>query len=192
MHKPYWLILVGSLLMLSPLHAQSGFSTLPYCAQYTDGSSLDCSFSNLSQCYQSVSGVGGVCVDNPTAGGTSSSAAAAAPQRPFGSPYAFAPAPVPPPPTQSSASPSSQGPVQLPGSPPQQTQAQTPTQPPPPCNPLYDGTYCASASNNALAPASSLASDLDGAWQPSATMGGETFSGETNCFGIFRPSSCGG
>ena len=78
-------------LTLSPLHAQSGFSTLPYCAQYSDGTSLDCSFSTLSQCYQSVSGVGGVCINNPTA-----TASAGNPQRPFGSPYAFAPSSVPP------------------------------------------------------------------------------------------------
>ena len=32
------------LLTLSPLHAQGGFSTLPYCAQYSDGTSLDRSF----------------------------------------------------------------------------------------------------------------------------------------------------
>ena len=121
-------------LTLSPLHAQSGFSTLPYCAQYSDGTSLDCSFSTLSQCYQSVSGVGGVCINNPTA-----TASAGNPQRPFGSPYAFAPSSVPPPPAQQS-----QGPLQLPGPQPQQAQATPPSgappQPQPPCNPLYNGT----------------------------------------------------
>ena len=53
----------------SSLHAQGGYSTNPYCAQYSDGTSLDCSFSTLSMCYQSVTGVGGVCIDNPRAGG---------------------------------------------------------------------------------------------------------------------------
>jgi hypothetical protein len=184
MNKPYWLSVVGCLLTLSPLHAQSGFSTLPYCAQYTDGSSLDCSFSTLSQCYQSVSGVGGVCIDNPTA---SASASASAPQRPFGSPYAFAPSAVPPPPAQQS-----QGPLPLPGPQPQQAASGVPPQPQPPCNPLYNGTYCASASNNPPAPISNLSSDLMGGGDPPATLGGVTFSGNTDCIGILRALSCGG
>src|SRR5277367_5715352 len=121
--KIYWLVFFGYLLMLPQLHAQGGFSTLPYCAQYTDGASLDCSFSTLSQCYESVSGVGGVCVDNPTAAGT---APAANQQRPFGSPYAFAPSPMPPPPTQQSPAQQSQSPLQLPGPSPQQAQAPQP------------------------------------------------------------------
>ena len=54
-------ILFGCLLIVSPLHAES----YPYCAQYSDGSSLDCSFSTLSMCNQSVSGVGGICILNP-------------------------------------------------------------------------------------------------------------------------------
>ena len=186
MNKPHWLILVGCLLILSPLHAQSGFSTLPYCAQYSDGSSLDCSFSTLSQCYQSVSGVGGVCINNPTA---SASASASAPQRPFGSPYAFAPSPVPPPPVQQS-----QGPLQLPGPQPAQAQAASgmPPPPQPPCNPLYNGTYCASASSNSFAPISSLSSDLAGPAPPAATFGSSSFSGNTDCIGILRSLSCGG
>jgi Protein of unknown function (DUF3551) len=190
MMKMYWLVLFGYLLTLPQLHAQGGFSTLPYCAQYTDGSSLDCSFSTLSQCYESVSGVGGVCIDNPTAAGTAS---AANPQRPFGSPYAFAPSPVPPPPMQQSPTQQSQGPLQLPGPPPQQAQAPQPAGlAPPPCNPLYNGTYCASASSDSFAPISSLSSDLAGAAPPPATLGGSTFSGNTNCIGILRPLSCGG
>ena len=54
-------ILLGQLLTVSSLHAQS----YPNCAQYSDGSSLDCSFSTLSMCNQSVSGVGGICILNP-------------------------------------------------------------------------------------------------------------------------------
>jgi hypothetical protein len=191
MMKMYWLGFFGYLLTLPQLHAQGGFSTLPYCAQYTDGSSLDCSFSTLSQCYESVSGVGGVCIDNPTAAGTAS---AANPQRPFGSPYAFAPSPVPPPPTQQSPPQQSQGPLQLPSPPPEQAQAPQPAglAPPPPCNPLYSGTYCASASSDSFAPISSLSSDLAGVAPPPATLGGSTFSGNTNCIGILRPLSCGG
>jgi hypothetical protein len=190
MMKAHWLVFF-SLLTLSPLHAQGGFSTLPYCAQYTDGSSLDCSFSTLPQCYESVSGVGGVCVDNPTAAGAAS---AANPQRPFGSPYAFAPSSVPPPPMQQSPAQQSQGALQLPGPPPQEAQAPPPAgaPQPPPCNPLYNGTYCASASSNSLPPISSLSSDLAGTAPPSATLGGSTFSGNTDCIGILRQMSCGG
>jgi hypothetical protein len=188
--KAHWLVFFG-LLSLSPLHAQGGFSTLPYCAQYADGTSLDCSFSTLSQCYESVSGVGGVCIDNPTTAGTAS---LTNPQRPFGSPYAFAPSPVPPPPTQQSPAQQSQGPLQLPGPTPQQAQASqlAGIPPQPPCNPLYNGTYCASASSNSFAPISSLSSDLAGAAPPTATLGVSTFSGNTDCIGILRPLSCGG
>jgi len=170
----------------SPLHAQGGFPTYPYCAQYSDGTSLDCSFSTLSMCYQSVTGVGGVCIDNPRAGGV---VTASNPQRPFGLPYAFAPSPVPPPPAQSSAQ-QSQSPLQLPGPPPQEAQAPLP--PPPPCNPLFDGTYCASAANNSVAPIQSLSSDLMGGAEPPATLGEVTFSGNTDCIGILRQMSCGG
>jgi hypothetical protein len=191
MMKMYWLVFFGYLLTLSQLHAQGGFSTLPYCAQYADGTSLDCSFSTLSQCYESVSGVGGVCIDNPTAAGTAS---ATNPQLPFGSPYAFAPSPVPPPPTQQSPAQQSQGPLQLPGPTPQQAPAPQLAGVPPQasCNPLYNGTYCASASSNSFAPISSLSSDLAGAAPPPATLGVSTFSGNTDCIGILRPLSCGG
>ena len=191
MMKIYWLVLFVYPLTLSQVHAQGGFSTLPYCAQYSDGTSLDCSFSTLSQCYESVSGVGGVCIDNPTAAGTAS---AANPQRPFASPYAFAPSPVPPPPTQQSPVQQSQAPRQLPGPSPQQAQVPQPAGvvPQPPCNPLYNGTYCASASSNLFAPISSLSSDLAGAAPPPATLGSATFSGNTDCIGILRPLSCGG
>lgn len=173
----------------SSLHAQGGYSTNPYCAQYSDGTSLDCSFSTLSMCYQSVTGVGGVCIDNPRAGGT----ALGNPQRPFGSPYAFAPSPVPPPPMQTPAQ-QSQGPLDLPGPPAQQAHASPSanTAPQPPCNPLYGGTYCASASSNSFAPISSLSSDLMGATQPPATLGGVTFSSNADCIGILRRMSCGG
>ena len=179
------------LLTLSPLHAQGGFSTLPYCAQYSDGTSLDCSFSTLSQCYTSVTGVGGVCIDNPTAAGTASATTA---RRPFGSPYAFAPTPVPPPPMQPPDQ-QTQGPLELPGPPAQQAQTSPSASaaPQPSCNPLYNGgTYCASASSNSFAPISSLSSDLAGAAAPPATFGATTFTGNTDCIGILRSLSCGG
>jgi Protein of unknown function (DUF3551) len=178
MMKAYWLVFAVYPLTLSPLHAQGGFSSNPYCAQYSDGASLDCSFSTLSQCYQSVTGVGGICINNPRAGVTP----------PAGnSQYAFSPSLLPPPPIQQP-----QGPMQLPGLPPpqqpqQQSQGGLPPPPPPACNPLFDGTYCASAG----APAQSLSSDLSGGGEPSATLGGATFSGNTDCIGILRPMSCG-
>jgi hypothetical protein len=180
-----WIMIVALLADVgaSPLDAQGGFPTYPYCAQYSDGTSLDCSFSTLSMCYQSVTGVGGVCIDNPRAGGVG---AAGGSQRPFGLPYAFAPAPVPPPPAQSSAQ-QSQSPLQLPGPPQQQAMPPQPT-----CNPLLDGTYCASAANNSATPIQSLSSDLMGGAEPPATLGGVTFSGNTDCIGILRQMSCGG
>src|SRR6516164_1946196 len=84
-------ILLGLLLIVSPLHAQN----YPYCAQYSDGSSLDCSFSMLSMCNQSVSGVGGICILNPRAPGPS---AADAGPPPFNATY------LPPPPIQQRSS----------------------------------------------------------------------------------------
>jgi len=181
--KAHWLVVAAYLLTLSPLYAQGGFPTNPYCAQYSDGSSLDCSFSTLSQCYQSVTGVGGVCIDNPRAG-----ANAPVGNSQYGSSqYAFSPSPMPPPPIQQS-----QGPMQLPGPPAQQPQQQSqgalPPLPPPACNPLFDGTYCATAGG----PAQSLSSDLTGGGEQAATLGGTTFSGNTNCIGILRSLSCGG
>lgn len=191
MMKMHWHVFFAYLLLLSPLHAQGGVPTYPYCAQYSDGTSLDCSFSTLSMCYQSVTGVGGVCINNPHAG---SVAAAGNPQRPFGLPYAFAPAPVPPPPAQQSQAQQSQSPMRLPGPLSQQAQAppSTGVAPQPPCNPLYNGTYCASASINSFAPISSLSSDLSGAAPPPATLGDSTFGGNTDCIGILRALSCGG
>ena len=174
----------------SSLHAQGGFPTYPYCAQYSDGTSLDCSFSTLSMCYQSVTGLGGVCIDNPRA----SSVALGNPQRPFGLPYAFAPSPVPPPPAQQLSAQQTQSRPQLPSALPQQapTPPSTSVVPQPPCNPLYSGTYCASASSNSVPSINSLSSDLAGAAPPPTTLGSSTFSGGPDCIGILRPFSCGG
>jgi hypothetical protein len=157
-------IFLGHLLAVSSLHAQS----YPYCAQYSDGSSLDCSFSTLSMCNQSVSGVGGVCIFNPR--GPGASTAGAGPP-PFNATY------VPLPPIQSS------GPVALPSAPRQ-------------CNPVIDGTYCASAGSAAsqsIAPIQSLSSDLAVGTDPPATLGAITFNSDgTNCIALFRRMSCGG
>ncbi len=174
----------------SSLHAQGGFPTYPYCAQYSDGTSLDCSFSTLSMCYQSVTGLGGVCIDNPSGSAVAISNA----QRPFGLPYAFAPSPVPPPPAQQLSAQQTQSRPQLPSALPQQAPAppSTGVVPQPPCNPLYSGTYCASASSNSFPSINSLSSDLAGAAPPPATLGSSTFSGGPDCIGILRPFSCGG
>ncbi|MGB6662872.1 MAG: DUF3551 domain-containing protein [Xanthobacteraceae bacterium] len=137
----------------------------PYCAQFSDGTSLDCGFSTLQMCEASVTGVGGLCLNNPAG----------------------------PPPQLASAS------LQLPDAP----QAQPPQQPPPPpaqqppCNPLIDGTYCASANIPAGARSmpriQSLSSDLGiGGGDPPATLGAITFSGSgATCIGLFRRVSCG-
>ncbi len=181
-------ILVGA--GATPLHAQGSIPTYPYCAQYSDGTSLDCSFSTLSMCYQSVTGLGGVCIDNPRA----SSVALGNPQHPFGLPYAFAPSPLPPPPAQQLSAQQTQSRPQLPSALPQQapTPPSTSVVPQPPCNPLYSGTYCASASSNSVASINSLSSDLEGAAPPPTTLGSSTFSGGPDCIGILRPFSCGG
>jgi Protein of unknown function (DUF3551) len=39
----------------------------PYCDQFSDGTSPNCSFATLQQCNASISGVGGVCKLNPAA-----------------------------------------------------------------------------------------------------------------------------
>ncbi len=172
----------------SSLHAQGGFPTYPYCAQYSDGTSLDCSFSTLSMCYQSVTGLGGVCIDNPRASGI----ALGNPQRPFGLPYAFAPSPVPPPPTQTAGATVAKSPAVTKPTGSAGAGSAVGSAPQPPCNPLYGGTYCASASSNSFAPISSLSSDLIGAAEPPATIGGVTFSSNPDCIGILRRMSCGG
>jgi hypothetical protein len=53
--------------MTTALHAQSNGGPAPYCAQFSDGTSPNCSFATLQQCNASISGVGGVCNLNPAA-----------------------------------------------------------------------------------------------------------------------------
>jgi hypothetical protein len=95
-------ILLTHLLMASSAHAQGVGGV--YCAQYSDGSSPDCGFSSLQMCEQSVTGVGGVCTQNPAgpsaalAGGQGPYVSPPVPQLPFVQPSAFPAAPVPPPP----------------------------------------------------------------------------------------------
>jgi hypothetical protein len=169
----HWIIFLGQIVMSSPVHAQGS----AYCAQFSDGSSADCGFSSLQMCEQSVTGVGGVCIMDPSGSGAVPSANTQN-QMPFNA------SAMPPPPFAQQSS----GPLQLPG--PSQSQASSPM-PPQPCNPLIDGTYCASA--NAGAPIASLSSDLALGGDPPATLGAITFSsGHNACIGLFGRSSCGG
>jgi hypothetical protein len=177
------IILAAFLLMTSPVCAQQ----YPFCAQFSDGTSLDCGFTSLQQCLQSTTGQGGICIDNP--GGPS----AGPPRyRMLFNLTPFAGSPVPPPPVQQQALGSSSA---LPPPEPAQQQASVPLQlpdapppPPPPCNPVIDGTYCASAGG-----IQSVSSDLGLGGEPPATLGAATFSGDgSTCIGLFRQSSCGG
>src|ERR1700722_15859744 len=162
-----WIVFVGHVLVVSPLHAQGQYA---YCAQFDDGSSPDCGFSSLQMCERSVTGVGGVCNVNPS-GPPVQPATTTQNQMPFN--YS----PVPPPPFAQQPS----SPTQLPDA-----------SPPQPCNPLTDGTYCASAGGGA--PIQSLSNDLAiGGGDPPATLGAITFSaGHNACIGLFGSSSCGG
>jgi len=130
-------------------------------------------------CYQSVTGVGGVCINNPRAGRNAAAG---------NSQFAFGPSSVPPPPPQqfnAAAAPpplqQSQGPMPL----------MPPPQPQPPCNPLINGTYCATAGMNPPGSIQSLSSDLAGDGNPPATLGAINFSGSgLSCVGLFRQTSC--
>jgi hypothetical protein len=171
----YWIIAIGHLLMTSPLSAQGA----GYCAQFSDGSSADCGFSTLQMCEQSVTGVGGVCIDDP-----SGPAPPAQNQTPYNSS-----AVSPPPFAQQSSSA-----LQLPD-------PSQPLPPPLPCNPVIDGTYCASQGGSpvtaqspaGVAPMQSLSSDLAMGGDPPATLGAISFSGAgSGCIGLLRRMACGG
>lgn len=165
----YAIMIAAPLLAAAPLYAQG------YCAQFSDGTSPDCGFSTLRMCEASVTGVGGVCLNNP-----SSPSAPSAP-----------PPPLPLPPGQTN--------YQLfPAQPPAPQQQSSGSQP---CNPVVDGTYCASAggdaavisqSSPAMPPIQSISSDLGIGGDPPATLGGINISGGSTCIGLFRRMSCGG
>jgi len=111
----------------------------------------------------------GVCILHPRGPGPSA-AGAAAPS--FNAAY------VPPPPVQQQQS---SGPVALPGGPRQ-------------CNPVVDGTYCATAgaaASQSIPPIQSLSSDLAIGTDPPAMLGAITFNSDgTNCIALFRRMSC--
>lgn len=156
-------------LAASPSRAQN------YCAQFSDGTSPDCGFSTLQECLASVSGIGGVCMDSP-----------------YGQSPSMAPPPLPLPPGQTN--------YQLfPATPPgQQALSSQPPSSQPPCNPVIDGTHCATAGGGILQPTTSmpaiqsLSSDLMGGGEPPATLGGINISEGATCMGLFRRMACGG
>ena len=86
--------------MTTALHAQGNGGPAQYCAQFSDGTSPDCSFATFQECDASVSGIGGVCNINPAATSLPSP-----PQNPLPfDPMAVPPPPLlPPPPGQPSA-----------------------------------------------------------------------------------------
>jgi hypothetical protein len=69
-----------------------------------------------------------------------------------------------------------------------------------PCNPVIDGTYCASQPGRAatgpsggtsLTPIQSIAGDLSGPREDTATFGAITFRGDgTRCIGLMRRGNC--
>jgi Protein of unknown function (DUF3551) len=90
--KSLWTVLLACLLVIPGLHAQQSVETYPYCAQYADGTSLDCEFSSLQMCEQSVTGVGGVYIDNPSGPGAAPPASSV-----FGVAHPMFFTPMPPP-----------------------------------------------------------------------------------------------
>ena len=67
-----------------------------------------------------------------------------------------------------------------------------------PCNPVIDGTYCATqtirrdnapASGVRLSPIQGIATGIGPPDQP-ATLGGITFRGSETCIGLFRRGAC--
>ena len=101
------IIVLAHLVLVPSAHAQGVGGV--YCAQYSDGTSPDCGFSSLQMCEQSVTGVGGVCIQNPAgprglpASGQVSYDSPPVPRLPFVQSGAFPPAAVPPPPFDQSA-----------------------------------------------------------------------------------------
>ena len=166
------LVFAGCLLLAVQIYPRTPAAQYyPYCALFEDGSSRDCGFSTLQMCEASVTGVGGLCINNPAG------------------------PPPPPPPRLASV------PLQLPDEPQgQQPPSPSPAQQPQQqtCNPLIDGTYCATQGGPINPPQmpriQSMASDLGiGGGDPPATLGAITFSDSgATCIGLFRRLSCGG
>ena len=133
--------------------------------------SLDCSFFKPVYVRTIRDRRRGGCILNPRGAGPSSASV---------TPLSYNSSYVPPPTMQQQSS----GPLQLPNA-------------PRPCNPVIDGTYCASArsdtAQSGIAPIQSLSSDLSIGGDPPATLGAITFNSDgSDCIGLFRRMSCGG
>jgi len=68
-----------------------------------------------------------------------------------------------------------------------------------PCNPVIDGTYCAtnmgsrpdnSTSGQRFAPIRNIGGDISTGSDQPATLGAITFSGSTRCIGLLRRGNC--
>jgi hypothetical protein len=65
--KPIWMVLAGgTILAISPSHAQTYDPNYPVCFQITEwgGTHIDCSFTSMPQCQATASSLG-VCFANP-------------------------------------------------------------------------------------------------------------------------------
>lgn len=163
------IVAIAPLLVAAPAHAQA------YCAQFNDGTSPDCGFTTLQQCMASVTGLGGVCLNNPNA----QAAAAQAP-----------PPPLPLPPGQTKYQ-------VFPSQPPPQQQAAAPAPAMQSCNPVIDGTYCgtnggSSARYGNMPRIQSISNDLNIGGNNAATLGGINISNGSACLGLFRRMACEG
>jgi len=69
-----------------------------------------------------------------------------------------------------------------------------------PCNPVIDGTYCATqqskvrpdtpSSSSRFAPVRTIGDDIATGRDQPATLGGITFSGNSRCIGLLRRGAC--
>jgi hypothetical protein len=68
-----------------------------------------------------------------------------------------------------------------------------------PCNPVIDGTYCATqtirrdnapSSGVRLSPIQGIARDIGPSTDPTGTLGAITFRGTETCIGLFRRGAC--
>jgi hypothetical protein len=69
-----------------------------------------------------------------------------------------------------------------------------------PCNPVIDGTYCATqtirrenaptSSGVRLSPIQGIARDIGPSTDPTGTLGAITFRGSETCIGLFRRGAC--
>jgi Protein of unknown function (DUF3551) len=101
MKAPRIMMLCG-VLVPSMLHAQGTVAHGQFCATYNDDATpMNCSFTTIEMCEESVSGVGGYCAPQSLAPGMPPPPLF----KPFQFPSAFAPTPVLPPPINPAAAP---------------------------------------------------------------------------------------